>query len=396
MEIRERIRQLAEKYFNETVSVRRHLHANPELSFEEVETSAFIAQKLTEWKIAFRSGIAETGIVARIDCSKPGKIVAFRADMDALPIQEKNDIAYKSIHDGKMHACGHDVHTASLLGAIRILNDIRDELSGTLLFVFQPGEERIPGGAKLMLGENLFGDEEPDMMIAQHVYPELECGKVGLKEGKYMASSDEIYITVKGQGGHGALPEKLVDPVLIASHLIIALQQIVSRRAKPGLPTVLSFGRVQALGAVNVIPDEVRLEGTFRTMDESWRARAHTLIREVVAGTSAAMGGSAEIEIKNGYPVLINDKEVTRIAKKTAEEYLGAEHVAELDIRMTAEDFAYFAQRYPSLMFRLGVAEKGTPGEPLHTSHFNIDEEAIRVSMGLLASMAVNFLTDTI
>ena len=396
MSIKEEIKELAEKYFSEAVEIRRHIHSRPELSFEEYETSAFIVGKLNEWNVEYRDGIAKTGILARIDGKHPGKTIAFRADIDALPIQETNDVSYKSINEGKMHACGHDVHIAALLGAIRILNDMREHLSGTIFFVFQPAEERLPGGAKLMLDERLFGSDEPELMIAQHVYPDLEQGKVGFKEGSYMASNDEIYITVKGKGGHGAMPDELIDPVLIASQLILSLQQIVSRNASPGMPSVLSFGKVLAMGSVNVIPDEVRLEGTFRTLDESWRAKAHELINQIVLGICKAMGGNAEIEIRRGYPVLINDANITALAKETAIDYLGMENVEDIDIRMTAEDFAYFAQKYPSVLFRLGTAEQGKAGTPLHTSNFYVDENAIKISMGLLASLGVKFSNDFI
>lgn len=386
------ISSLADRFYPEIIEIRRHLHAHPELSFEETETARYIQSLLNKWGISYKSGIAGNGIVADLPGKAKGKIIGIRADMDALPVQETNDVPYRSVNPGKMHACGHDVHAASLLGTIRILNELKDQFEGKIRFVFQPGEEKIPGGAKLMLESRLFGDEPPEMMIAQHVYPELESGNVGFKKGIYMASSDEIYVTIKGKGGHAALPEKLIDPILIAAHVITSLQQIVSRKAKPGMPTVLSFGNIEGKGAVNVIPDVVKLEGTFRTMEEGWRKDAHALIKSTLEGTAKAFGGSAEIEIRHGYPVLVNDPDVTGRAEQSAIEYLGAEKVHPLDIRMTAEDFAYFSNTYPSCMFRLGIAVPGKVCSPLHTSTFDVDEEAIRVSMGLMSRMALDFL----
>lgn len=388
--VKKKIKELSGKYFQEIVSVRRHIHKYPELSFQEERTSEFICSKLDEWQVHYKKGIVKTGIVAELDGGRPGRVIAFRADMDALPVHENNDIEYTSVHKGVMHACGHDVHTATLLGAIRILKDLKDHWSGRIKFVFQPGEERIPGGAKLMLEERLFGEDEPELMVAQHVYPDLEAGKIGLRSGQYMASSDEIYITVTGKGGHAALPERLVDPVLIASHIVVALQQIVSRNNKPGTPTVLSFGKIEGQGAVNVIPDKVFLEGTFRTMDEEWRKQAHKNLESIAKSIASSMGGSAEVEIRHGYPVLFNDPELTTRLKSFAMELIGPENVEDLDIRMTAEDFAYFSQRYPACLFRLGTSSPGGKAAALHTPDFNIDEDAIQLSMQLLSWMAIN------
>ena len=392
MELKEKIKQIAAGIYPEIIEIRRHIHAHPELSFNEFETSAYICKILDHWGIPFKKGIAGTGIVAVLEGKSSGKTIAFRADMDALPIVEMNDISYKSLNNGIMHACGHDVHTSSLLGAIRILHDLMETCNGKIKFIFQPGEEKIPGGASLMIKENVFAPDEPEIIIAQHVFPDMDMGNVGFRSGEYMASSDEIYITVKGKGGHAALPERLIDPVLIASHLIVSLQQVVSRHAKPGLPTVLSFGRVEAAGAVNVIPDSVKIEGTFRTMNEDWRKRAHELIRKISTDLASSMGGSVEVEIRNGYPVLFNDPEVTEKAKLCAIEFLGENQVHELDYRMTAEDFAYFAQKYPATLFRLGTSAPGKQSSALHTSTFNVDEKAIELSMGLMAYMGVSFL----
>lgn len=392
MNIKDKISELSKNRYEEILEIRRHIHAHPELSFEEYNTSEYICSILDTWGISYQKGFVNTGILAVIDSEKPGKTIALRADMDALPIQEKNDLSFKSTNQNVMHACGHDVHSASLLGVIRILNELKSEWNGKILFVFQPGEEKIPGGAKQMLDAGIFKDNKPDLVIAQHVCPDLLAGEVGFKQGQYMASSDEIYIRVKGKGGHAALPERLVDPVIMAAQLLVSLQQIVSRNNKPGLPTVLSFGNIIANGAVNVIPDEVKLEGTLRTMNEEWRNKAHGLIKTISEQTTAAFGGSAEIEIRKGYPVLFNDPENTAEASRLAGEYLGEERVKALDIRMTAEDFAYFSQKHPSFLFRLGIAEPGTASSALHTSGFMVNEKALEYGMGLMAWLSYNFL----
>jgi amidohydrolase len=392
MGVENQIKQIATGIFPEIIAIRRYIHAHPELSFEEFETSAYICRILDQWGISYKKGIAGTGIVAVLEGLDSGRTIAFRADMDALPVTEMNQVSYKSVNNGKMHACGHDVHTSSLLGAIRILRDLKDNWNGRIKFVFQPGEEKIPGGASLMIKENALAPEEPEIIIAQHVFPDMEAGNVGFRSGQYMASSDEIYITVKGKGGHAALPDKLVDPVLITAHMIISLQQIVSRHAKPGVPTVLSFGKIEAAGAVNVIPDSVKIEGTFRTMNEEWRKSAHELIRKISTDLASAAGGTVDVEIRHGYPVLVNDPSVTQKARSYAIEYLGKQHVHDLDLRMTAEDFAYFAQKYPATLFRLGSSDPGKQGSALHTSTFNVNESSIELSMGLLAYLAVSFL----
>lgn len=392
MDFETEIKKIAALYSNEIIQIRRHLHAHPELSFEESETSAYIISKLEEMGIPYKKGYAGFGIVARIDGKKGGKVIALRADMDALPINEMNDISYRSKYQNRMHACGHDVHTSCLLGAAKILSTLKDKFQGSVKLVFQPGEEKIPGGASLMLKENALAPDEPEIMIAQHVYPDMTKGTVGFKQGMYMASSDEIYITVKGKGGHAALPEKLVDPVLIASHLIVALQSVSSRYAPPGIPTVLSFGKVIANGAVNVIPDEVKIEGTFRTMNEEWRAKAHEHIARICEMTTSSYLAKAELEIRKGYPMLFNHPDVAEKAMELSKKYLGDKNVETLDIRMTAEDFAYFAERYPSVMYRLGTSEPGKTVTPLHTSTFNVDETSIETGMGLMAWLAINFL----
>ncbi len=394
MDFKDHINKLiTPEFINEIVSLRRHLHQHPELSFGEHHTSAFIRKQLESWGISFRYPIVETGLVATIKGSGPGRRVAVRADMDALPIQENSELEFESENRGVMHACGHDIHMASMLGAIRVVDQLKAHFKGELLFIFQPGEEKLPGGASLMLKEGIFQNNIPDAIIAQHVLPEMEAGHVGFRAGRYMASSDEIYITVNGTGGHGALPQKINDPILMASHILIALQHEINRRSPGGVPTVLSFGKVVADGAVNVIPDQVQLEGTFRTMDEAWRKRAHGFIEQISDGIARSMGGNCQVEIRHGYPVLHNDEKIARMAKQKAEEFLGAERVEEMDIRMTAEDFAWFTQSVPGIMYRLGVKN---PGQDevfnLHTPTFRADESALETGVALMAYLSIELL----
>ncbi|HEX3009507.1 MAG TPA: M20 family metallopeptidase [Bacteroidales bacterium] len=393
MDLKERILNLAEQVFPETIDIRRHIHQHPELSFQEFSTSKYVCDKLKEWDIEYRNNIVSTGVVAYIRGNNPEKkLLALRADMDALPIKEENDVPYKSQNPGVMHACGHDVHTSSLLGTARILKELKDQFEGTVMLIFQPGEEKLPGGAKLMLEAGIFAEREPDMVIAQHVLPGMDAGYVGFKPGMYMASCDEIFVTVKGKGGHGAMPHQLNDTVLASAHLIVALQQVVSRFAEASVPSVLSIGKVIAEGATNVIPGEVYMEGTFRTMNENWRMKAHEKMTSLAKGLMEGMGCECDFRIDKGYPVLVNDEKSTLEASRLAKQFLGNEKVIDLDIRMTAEDFAYFTQRYPCTFYRLGVNKKGESSAPLHSSKFNVDEEALRTGIGLMAWLSVSFL----
>lgn len=392
--MREKIKELADYYFEDIVDFRRHLHAHPELSFEEYETSKYIQNFLDRNNIPYIAGYVKTGIVAHIEGKNPSKkVIALRADIDALPIQETNDVEYASKNEGVMHACGHDVHTSSMLGVCKILNKLKDQFEGTIKIVFQPGEELLPGGASLMIQEDALKNPDAELIIGQHVYPQLEAGHVGFRKGMYMASADEIYVTVKGAGGHAALPDRCVDPILIASHIVIALQQIVSRNAPPIIPTVLSFGRIEGLGVTNIIPDEVKLEGTFRTFDEKWRAEAKVKMKKMAEAIAEGMGGECDFDIQHGYPFLTNDQEVTQTAWDAANEYLGEENVHALDLRMTSEDFAYYSQIMPSCFYRLGIANKNQGlSAGLHTSTFDIDEEALRTSIGLMSYIAIKML----
>jgi amidohydrolase len=395
MIIPETIASTADDALEELVRIRRHLHAHPELSFQEEKTSAFVSQKLREYGIAHRTGIGGYGVVADITGSEEGKVVAVRGDMDALPIKELNEVSYASKNPGVMHACGHDVHTTCILGVAKLLQARREELRGTVRLIFQPAEERIPGGASLMIKDGVLKNPDVQLMFGQHVYPDMEVGNVGFRPGKYMASADELYITVKGKGGHAALPHKLIDPILITSHVITGIQQLVSRRAKVGMPTVVSIGKVLAEGATNVIPDEVRLEGTIRTMNEEWRAELHDLLKDFVVGICRAMGGDADVEVRKGFPALINDHELTAWAKEKAIELLGEQYVHDLEFRMAGEDFAYFAQAVPSCFYRLGTSNtnKGI-GAPLHTGKFDIDEDALRIGTALMTTLAVKALEE--
>ena len=388
------IKALATEFLPDVVAVRRHMHTHPELSFQEFETSAYIQSKLTEWGIHFKNNIVKTGIVATIEGKNPqSKTIALRADIDALPIVEENDVPYKSVNTGVMHACGHDAHTSSLMGAARILNTLKDNFDGTVRMLFQPGEERIPGGAKLMIEEGVLDNPRPHSILGQHVLPQLQAGKVGFKGGMFMASADEIYVTVHGKGGHGAMPHLAIDPVLIAAHIVVALQQVVSRRSNPLVPTVLTFGKVVANGSTNIIPNEVYMEGTFRTMNEEWRAKAHEIMKTTAESLAQSMGATCEFKILKGYPFLVNDEEVTNRARQGAIEFLGAENVVELESRMTAEDFAYYTQLMPACFYRLGTgnaARNITSG--IHTPTFDIDESSLETGMGLMAYLAVKEL----
>ncbi len=356
MNLKEKIKHETKAILNEIIAIRRHLHQYPELSFQEFETSAYIQQQLTNFGIEYQSGIVNTGIVALISPDRPvDKWIGLRADMDALPMKEMNDISYKSVHSGIMHACGHDVHTAMLLGAAKVIASFKNELNVGVKCIFQPGEEKLPGGAKLMIEAGVLNDPPIEEIYALHVFPELEVGKIGFRPGMYMASCDEIRMTVKGKGGHGAMPHQNIDPILIASHLIVTLQQIVSRHCPPEIPSVLSFGRIEGLGATNVIPDEVKIEGTFRTMNEHWRALAHEKIKVLSEDLAKSMGGTIDVKIDVGYPYLENDPHLTVQAREKATQLLGEENCVDLPLRMTGEDFAYFSQKIPATFIRIGV-----------------------------------------
>lgn len=390
MNIKDKIKELASEYVPEIIANRRHLHQHPELSFKEYQTSEFIAEKLIEYGLKPIRGIAGTGVVALIEGKNPEKnILALRADMDALPITEQNNAPYKSINPGVMHACGHDVHTSSLLGAARILNGIRNQFEGTVKLIFQPGEEKAPGGASKMIEEGVLKNPAPTAILGQHVMSQIPAGKVGFRPGIYMASADEIYITIKGKGGHAAMPDHNIDPVVIAAQIIVSLQQIVSRYANPKIPTVLSFGKIIAEGATNIIPDEVNIEGTFRTLDEDWRKVAHERMKTMAESIARGMGAGIDFNILKGYPFLKNHEELTHRSRDFAVDYLGEENVVDLDIWMAAEDFAFYSQVVEACFYRLGIRnEKIGITSSVHTPTFNVDEKALEIGAGLMAWLA--------
>lgn len=387
------IKSLASSIHSDVVTLRRHLHAHPELSFQEYETCAFVKAQLDRLGVSW-TAVANTGVLATITGGRgPGEVIALRADMDALPIQEQNKVHYVSQRPNVMHACGHDFHTSSLLGTAMILKRLSDQFRGTVKFFFQPGEEVIPGGASHMIRDGVLENPHVSAVIGQHAMPRIPVGKIGLRKGKHMASMDSLFVKIIGRGGHGAQPHLNIDPVVIASHVIIALQQIVSRIAHPGDPTVLSFGKVIANGAINVIPDEVYMEGTFRAMNEAWREEAHKRMTRMAVQIAESMGATCEFTIQRGYPFLINEAKLTDEVRRHAVDFLGEENVLEEDIWMAAEDFAYYSQAADSCFYLCGVgnAEKGIQSS-LHTPTFDIDEDALSISTGLMAYIALKRL----
>lgn len=384
--LKEKIQQLAGLYAPDLISIRHHLHAHPELSYKEFQTSAFVQEKLSESGIPFRV-LAETGVVGLIRGRNPGKrVIALRADMDALPIKEENDIPYKSTNEGIMHACGHDVHTTILLGAAKILQELREEWEGTVKLIFQPGEEKNPGGASLMIKDGVLIDPVPQAIFGLHVHPGLEVGHLSFRGGMVMASADEIYITIRGKGGHAAAPHLTVDTILVAAHLVVALQQVISRNRNPLSPSVLSITSVQGGHTTNVIPSEVKLMGTFRAMDEQWRFRAHELIYKLATELVHSMGAEIDLHIDIGYPMVYNNEALDAVARAEARKYVGVGNVQETEVRLGAEDFGYYTRQIPGCFYRLGVmnVEAGiTSG--VHTPTFNIDESAIEIGVGMMA-----------
>ena len=382
----EQIKTLAEQLAPEYIAVRRHLHANPELSYHEVETARYVQERLSAIGIPFQV-MSTTGVVGIIEGQHPSsRILALRADMDALPIQEENDVPYRSLNKGVMHACGHDVHTSILLGAARILHELRHAWSGTIKLIFQPGEEKNPGGASYMIRDGVLTNPAPRGIIALHVHPGLPCGQLSFRKGRVMASADEIYITIRSQGGHAAAPHLTADTLLIASHLVVSLQQIISRNNNPVTPSVLSICSIQGGHTTNVIPSEVKLMGTFRAMDENWRYKAHELIKKQTKALVEGMGAEVDIHIDVGYPAVDNHPSFTDEVWTHAADWMGKDQVRETELRMGAEDFGYYSQQIPGCFFRLGVRnESAGIVHQVHTPRFNIDENAIEIGMGVMA-----------
>ena len=385
------IRNRAEGILPELVSMRRYLHQHPELSTEEINTGKYIESRLKEWGIPCKGGYSGTGEVGVIEGRNPDKrCVALRADMDALPIREETGLEFASQTPGVMHACGHDVHMACLLGAAKLLKETCQEWEGRVKLIFQPSEEDFRAGAPVMIQEGVLRDPAPSKIFALHVLPEMDCGKIGYKAGQYMASTDELYLKVIGKAGHGATPELTVDPVLMSAHILTALQQIVSRQAPPYIPTVLSFGRIIGEGRTNIIPAEVNIEGTIRTFNEEWRSKAHERIRLCAEEIAKGLGGRCELKVDHGYPFVYNDEEATMQVKETGICLLGKENVEELPLRMTAEDFAYYTQKIPGCMFRLGVRPKEVENpSSLHTSTLAIDEDCLPVGVAMMALLGI-------
>lgn len=394
MHLIDKIKSLSESLQPEVVQWRRHLHANPELSYQEFNTAAFVAAKLKSFGLE-PVAMANTGLVALIQ-GKPGKnTIALRADMDALPIEEKNNVPYKSTKPGVMHACGHDVHTSSLLGTAKILHQVKDHYEGTVKLIFQPGEEKNPGGASIMIREGVLQNPAPQAILGQHVMPLVPVGKVGFREGMYMASSDELYLRVIGKGGHGAAPELTIDPIVIASHIIIGLQQVISRNANPRQPTVLTFGKIIGEGATNIIPNEVNIAGTFRALNETWRKEGLEKIKKMAEMIAEGMGGTCEVTISPGYPYLENNPALTSRIRQAAEAYLGKENIVDLDVTLGSEDFSYYSHEIPASFYRLGTRnEKKGLTSYVHTPTFDIDEDALKVGPGLMAWMAIQELSN--
>ena len=392
MQLKEKIKNTASEIKKDVLKNRRFLHQNPELSFNEFKTSAFIKKILDELDIPWTS-VANTGVVALIKGKYPSdKVIAFRADMDALPIHEKNTFEYKSRNEGVMHACGHDVHMASALGVAQVLSKINNNFKGTVKLIFQPAEEILPGGAVKMIKEGALKNPEINAMIGQHVMPSIVSGKVAIRSGKFMASMDEISIKIIGKGGHGAEPYKAIDPVTAAASVIVTLQQIVSRKNNPSTPTVLSFGKLQANGSINIIPDEVMIEGTFRTMDEKWRDDAHKQIISITESVAKGLGCECVVEIKKGYPCLNNEAVLTNEVRSIMEDYLGKDNVLDADIWMASEDFAYYSAEHPSCFYLLGVGSEKGEQSSLHSSTLNINEDSLEVSVGLISYILLKHL----
>lgn len=388
---KEKVRALSKKYRQQNVTIRRHLHQHPELSFQEFETAKYIRQQLKHLGIVHEA-IGTTGTVALVKGDrKSSKTIALRADIDALPIKEESEVSYKSKNKGVMHACGHDVHTASLLGTIQILQELKAEWAGVVKCIFQPGEEVLPGGASILIEEGVLKNPSPALILAQHVEPPLEAGKIGIKSGHFMASADEIYLTVTGKGGHAAQPHRCINPILISAHLLTALQQVISRSAPPLVPSVLAFGKIFSHGgATNIIPDKVELQGTFRTFDEAWRSKAHEEIERLAWQLCDSMGAYCDINITRGYPFLRNEERLSNRVRQHIADYVGAENVVDLPARMGAEDFAFYAQKMPACLYRLGTKLPQVTG--LHKANFDIDENALEIGAGLMAWLALQEL----
>jgi amidohydrolase len=391
-----KVREHAELIFPEVVALRRDIHAHPELSYEEKRTTALIREYLEKHGADIVPPMLETGVVALVRGKKAGgekKIVALRADIDALPLNEENSHGFCSLEPGKMHACGHDMHTAMLLGAAAILSSLADDLEGDVLLIFQPAEEKAPGGAKPLLDAGLFSRYKPAVILGQHCFSTVVAGKVALCKGSFMAAADEFFITVTGIGGHASAPHKAADPVLASAHIITAVQHLVSRVVPPHEPAVVSIASIHGGNAPNVIPRQVAMSGTMRTMNEEVRALLHEKLRTTVTQVALGLGVEAALEIKNGYPVLYNDPAVTDWAVSSCGEYLGRDNVLRCEPVMTAEDFSYYLRDCPGTFWQIGTGGADQKKDnTLHSPVFDPDEKALLAGSGLLAYTAIRFL----
>jgi amidohydrolase len=392
--VQNKLKHIIRSSFDTLVKWREHLHANPELSFQEHNTSAFVASRLDEMNISYVKGIAGTGIVALIEGVNPSKkCIALRADLDALPIQEENNVSYKSTVDNVMHACGHDVHTTCLLGAAKALSELKNEFEGSIKLIFQPGEEVLPGGASLMIKEGVLENPRVDKILALHVFPTMDVGKVGFKPGQYMAACDELYLTIKGKGGHAALPHQYINPIMIMAELLPKIEMYLKSLSTGDSPYIFAFGNLQADGATNVIPEYAKAEGTLRTMDEVWRILVHQKLNVFVDEFLKSKNANGQLEIRKGYPFLQNEETLTRVSMTNAKVYLGEQNVEEMDIRMTAEDFSYYSQQVPACFFRLGIRNEDLGiVHGVHHAKFDIDKNALEVGAGIMAYLAIKAL----
>ena len=378
--------------FEKMCDYREHLHMHPELSYKEFKTAEFVKQTLKSIGLGDIQSIGETGVITTIYAkhhSKKDKCIAFRADLDALTIQELNDVKYKSQNEGVMHACGHDVHTSILLGLAEVLWSFKDQLPQPVKLIFQPGEEVNPGGANLIIDGGGLKNPEVSKIFALHVFPDFEFGNCGFREGLYMASSDELHITIKGKGGHGALKGQTINPMFMGAEFIIAAEQYINTNTPKDTPSVINFGRFEALGSTNVIPEKALIKGTFRTMNEKWRTVAKAKLKDIAQNISEKYGGHIDLNISQGYPFLKNDPELTRSVKNLASITIGKDKVHDLELRMTAEDFAFYSHIVPVCFFRLGVGNisKGITYN-VHHARFDIEPKSMLTGLEVFSSIA--------
>ncbi len=389
----DQIKKLSNEFYQQVVAFRHHMHQFPELSFQEFDTTAFIKKELQNAGITVEKPLLETGVTALISGKNPdSKCVAIRADIDALPIQEENTLPYKSKREGLMHACGHDIHSASVFGTALILQHLNDEFEGSVKVIFQPGEEKLPGGANLLIEKGVLNQPKVQSIFGQHVFNDLPVGQVGFRSGLYMASADEFHIEIIGKGGHAALAESIQDPIEAMNHLLIRLRKIIHDNTGE-IPSVIAFGDIQAKGATNVIPNTVHIKGTFRTMDEEWRAKAHELLLRETEQVADEFGVSIDLGLMKGYPFLNNEEKLTVQSMQYAKEYLGEENVIDLPLRMTSEDFAFYTHFVPGCFYRLGTSNSAFDlSSPVHTSTFYANDLCLKTGMGLMAYLVTKEL----